>query len=243
MKFINDKFDAMSKRLDKLEVVEKKVSELDIKLNKLWDDLDKRVTKTADKLETVHEIVDIHEFDIEKTRESVSMLQAENKSLKESVADLQANSMACNLIIGGIKEDAGTINEAGATHETGEQTVEKVRAYLKDDLKIPETQVKTIGIESARRIGARRGNKPQNILVSFKDVKTKNVKSFKENVDFKATGLFMHDQFPQEIVNQRKKLIPIMKKARADKKDAYIKYNKLIVDGEVYTDGKYGNIA
>lgn len=90
MKFINDKFYAMSKRLDKLEVVEKKVSEFDIKLNKLWADLDRRVTKNADKLETVHDVVDTHEFDIGRNRESVSKLQEENKSLKESVADLQA---------------------------------------------------------------------------------------------------------------------------------------------------------
>lgn len=107
--------------------------------------------------------------------------------------------MVCNLIIGGIKEDAGTTNETGA------QTVEKVKAYMKNDLKIPETELETIGIDSARRIGARRYNKPKNILVSFKDVKTKKyVKSFKDNVDSKATGLYMHDKFPQEIVAQRK---------------------------------------
>lgn len=34
-----------------------------------------------------------------------------------------------------------------------------------------------------------------------------------------------------------------MKKAGADKKEAYIKCNKLIVDGEVYSGGQYGDIA
>jgi hypothetical protein len=30
---------------------------------------------------------------------------------------------------------------------------------------------------------------------------------------------------------------------RDDKKEAYIKYNKLIIDGKIYTDGKYGSVA
>ena len=53
----------------------------------------------------------------------------------------------------------------------------------------------------------------------------------------------MHDQFPPEFVAQRKRLIPIMKKARADHKEAYIKYNKLFVDGSIYTTGPYGTVA
>ena len=52
----------------------------------------------------------------------------------------------------------------------------------------------------------------------------------------------MHDQYPPEVIAQRKKLLPILKAAKQDNKDAYIKYNKLIVDGREYTGGKYGNI-
>jgi hypothetical protein len=51
-------------------------------------------------------------------------------------------------------------------------------------------------------------------VVTFKDFK---FKSFKENVDSKATGLCMHDQYPSDVVAQRKRLNPIMKNARDDK--------------------------
>ena len=52
--------------------------------------------------------------------------------------------------------------------------------------------------------------------------------------------MFMHDQYP--VVAYRKKLVPILKHAKDDGKEAYIKYNKLIVDGAVYTDGDYGKV-
>ena len=52
----------------------------------------------------------------------------------------------------------------------------------------------------------------------------------------------MHDQYPPEIVEQRRKLVPILIKANKDNKTAYIRYNKLIIDGREYTDGVYGKV-
>jgi hypothetical protein len=234
MKFISGKFEEMNTRLNKLESVEEKVTNLDDKLNKLWSDLDKRVAKSEDKLSSVEDMVELHDFNLDKTKEQVSILQSENKKLKETIIDIQAKSMMCNLIIGGIKE---------SKDETAEQTLGNVKKYFQDDLKIPEESLATLEIESARRIGVRRQSKPKNVLVTFNNLKTKNyVKSFKDNVNPRESGLFMHDQYPPEVVSQRKLLVPIMKRAREAKKEAYIKYNKLIVDGKVYTDGPYGTV-
>ena len=66
------------------------------------------------------------------------------------------------------------------------------------------------------------------------------VKSFRANIN--ETQYYIHDQYPPEIVEQRKNLLPILKKAKTDKKDAYIKYNKLFVGGNLYTDGPYGKV-
>ena len=44
MSFINSGFSEMSSQLQKLDVVEKEVSEMDSKLNKLWADLAKSMT-------------------------------------------------------------------------------------------------------------------------------------------------------------------------------------------------------
>ena len=234
MKFISGKFEEMNSRLSKLESVEKKVNSLDDKLNKLWTDLDKRVAKSEDRVSTLQDTVEAYDYELDNTKEKVTALQAENKKLRESLADLHSKSLMCNLIIGGIKE---------TTNESPDQTLANVKNYFKDNLKIPDENIATIEIESARRFGEKKGDKPKNVLVTFKDLKSKNyVKSFRENVNPRETGMFMHDQFPPEIVAQRKKLIPIMKKAREAKKEAYIKYNKLIVEGKVYTDGPFGTV-
>ena len=50
----------------------------------------------------------------------------------------------------------------------------------------------------------------------------------------------MHAQYPREIVQYRKKLLPLVKKDKDDNKGVYIKYNKLMVDGREYTGGTYG---
>ena len=236
LNFMESKFEEMNKRLGKLENLEKKVTDIDSKLNKLWSDLDKRVTINSDKINSLEENVSSHYFDVDSAREELSNIREENQMLKSSICELQAKSMINNLIIGGIKETNIT--------ETEEQTLINVQKYMKDDLKIPDQELSGIEIESVRRFGVRRSNKPKNIIVCFKNFKTKQfVKSFKDNINTRESGLFMHDQFPPEVVAQRKKLIPIMKKAREDGKDAYIKYNKLIVNGTVYMNGPYGKIA
>ena len=96
-------------------------------------------------------------------------------------------------------------------------------------------------VDRVQRIGPRLPNKPRKILAAFADNHDKNyVKSFRKNIE--DTQMFMHDQYPPDVVAYRKKLVPVLKRAKDDGKEAYIKYNKLIVDGEVYTDGDYGKV-
>ena len=147
--------------------------------------------------------------------------------------------MMNNIIIGGIPE-TGDRNFP----ETADKTMEAVHwIFLKNDLKMPEEQIQELGFERVRRFGARLHGKHRSICVVFKDTKCKDtVKSFRKHLDTKKTGHFMHDQYPPEVIVQRKKLIPIMLKARQDGKESYIKYNKLYVSGSVYTKGQYGNV-
>ncbi|XP_060569746.1 uncharacterized protein LOC132728137 [Ruditapes philippinarum] len=223
------------KKLGKLESLEQKVGDIDNKISKLWSDLDKRVSKNEEKISDVREAVEAHDFDIEKTKDEVQSLKSENRRIKDEVVDMQAKAMMTNLIIGGIAEKQ---------NETMEQTKECVIEYFKKDLKIPDEEIGDIKTNSVKRLGPKKNDKPRNILVVFQEVKMKDyVKSFKDNVDSKASGKYMHDQYPQEIVEQRRKLIPIMLKARKAKKDAFIKYNKLFVDGKLYTNGEFGKVA
>ena len=77
------------------------------------------------------------------------------------------------------------------------------------------------------------------LTISINKYKT-YVKSLREKLE--ETDKFMHDQYPADVVAHRKELVPILKRAKADGKQAYIKYNKLLVAGEVYSDGACGKV-
>jgi len=137
--------------------------------------------------------------------------------------------MMKNLIVGGITDSAD---------ERNEDTENSVRKFLVEKLKIAEERAKNIQFEKVQRI-SRAGFRPRGIIGCFSDMRDKdNVKSCRGHL--KDTGYYMHDQYPREVVPYRKKLLPLVKKAKDDNKDVYIRYNKLIVAGRVYTGGKYG---
>lgn len=135
--------------------------------------------------------------------------------------------MINNLIIGGVD---------GVPFETKEQTKEELGAIFRDNLHMPDVRLQNMKTDRIQRIGQRIPNKPRKILVAFADINDKNfVKSFRKHLEY--TQMFMHDQYPPNVVAYRKKLVPILKCAKDGGKEAYIKYNKLIVDGAVHTDG------
>ena len=52
----------------------------------------------------------------------------------------------------------------------------------------------------------------------------------------KNTNYGISQQFPREIMDTRKKLVPIMKAARAKGQDAYIAVDKLYIDKTLYRE-------
>lgn len=52
----------------------------------------------------------------------------------------------------------------------------------------------------------------------------------------KNTNYGISQQFPREIMDTRKKLVPIMKAARAKGQDAYIVVDKLYIDKTLYRE-------
>jgi len=255
MEFMKSQFQAVNKRLDKLEILEQKVNNFESKLVSLWDDIDKRVSRNADRIDVVEQTLDSNNFDVGIARDEMKTLHRQNEELKEALTDIRAKSMMKNLIIGGLPDSA---DESDAEAES------KVRDFLMEDLGMSDQQAFEIQFENVKRMGnpkklsddskqsdnRNHGTqqsvsnvpKPRNVLVIFKDMRMKErVKAKRSQLEF-AKDKYMHDQYPPEVVSLRRKLVPIMKKARDDGKDAYIKYNKLIVDGKEYTSGKYGTV-
>ncbi|WAR16438.1 hypothetical protein MAR_031032 [Mya arenaria] len=216
--------------------LEKKITDVDTKLNKLFTDTDKRVAKYTETITSIEEKCDVTDFNFDAMRKDVKTLQEKSRKLKESMIDINAKAMINNLIIGGI-------HEQGAGRPNSKETHDAMHGFMTTTLKIPKERASAIMFEKLSRIGTKQQGKHSSILAVFKTLSDKDcVKSNRNNNDSKNTGIFMHDQYPPEIVSQRRKLIPVMVAARKDGKDSYIKYNKLYVDGKAYSNGKYGKV-
>ena len=181
MKFLNMKFEEIGTRLDKIDSLEKKVSEFDMKIGKLWTELDKRVVKNAENITSITERVEMNDFEMEKAREEVQKLSEENGKLKQSLNDIQSKSMINNLIIGGIEE---------SDQESETQLENSVRSFFSDQLKVPEEKGNDIQFERIHRTGVKRASKPRNIVAVFRSKRDKDyVKSMRPGL---RDTVFLH---------------------------------------------------
>jgi hypothetical protein len=83
-------------------------------------------------------------------------------------------------------------------------------------------------------MGKPRGSKPRAIVVKFNYYPDKEA-ILRNARKLRGTDIAISEQFPEEIVKIRKKLYPIFKQARAQKKKVKLVWDKLIIDGQLYT--------
>jgi hypothetical protein len=151
----------------------------------------------------------------------ISRLMVQVQQQQETIIDLQCRSMRENVIINGIEE---------APEEKWHQTKDKVRDFIKDELKIEQE----LPIDRAHRMG--HGPRPRPVVVKFitseaKTVIFQNVKNLAGKHNFSVS-----EQFPPEVQQRRKELWPMYKEAKRNKvKDVKWNVDKLIINGSVYS--------
>nr|XP_022297117.1 uncharacterized protein LOC111106652 [Crassostrea virginica] len=161
---------------------------------------------------------------VEETKKEVKELKLVNEQLQSKITDLQARSMRDNLLFFGLAEYRGRGRENCAS---------LVSDFCETELNITGISEK---IERAHHIGKFNSNKTRPIVVKFTSFKER------ERVRLSAhktrnRGFAIREQFPREIVEKRKSLLPIMKRALDNKKRAVLKVDKLYIDGTLY-EGK-----
>ena len=99
-------------------------------------------------------------------------------------------------------------------------------------LKISFDQIKYIGIDRAHRLGPpKQGNSvTRSIVCKFTLFKDREFIR-KQSKNLKGSIYYINEQFPPEIIEKRKKLIPQMKAAHKRNKKAWISYDTLYIDG------------
>ena len=183
------------------------------------------------------------EFDNDNDNTELKKLRQDNAEIRENLRTIEQQRLANNLIIGGIpyynEPQRGDTASPPNTQEHFSDTRKAVNRFFTEVLQIPEDDAKNIRIEITKRIGAEKNNKPKNVLLTFQSLNDKEkVISCRDRL--KGRDEYMHDQFPKDVVERRRNLIPVMLAARKDGQNAYLRYDKLIVNGSHYTNGKYG---
>lgn len=164
----------------------------------------------------------------------VRQIRGENEKLKKMVAkheeridDLEREIRKKNLVIRGVEDEEG---------ESESETRGKIATIMQ---KIDTNIDMNREIEQIRRIGSYNGDRKRPILV----------KLIKENTKFallrnarrlKGTDVWIDEDFSREVQDERRLLVPHLKEARNKGYRAHLKYNKLIVNNEVYRAGDVG---
>lgn len=146
----------------------------------------------------------------------------ENVRITESVLDMQCRSMRDNLLFFGIEEA-----------QSGEQEncEDIITSLCASKLEIRSE----ILIERAHRLGSKKNNKPHPIVVKFNRFPHREMVR-KCSYKLKDTHISIGEQFPKEIQERRKKLLPIYKRAKENNQKAVLARDKLFIDGKLYSD-------
>ena len=109
-----------------------------------------------------------------------------------------------------------------------------MRKFLRTDLKIPKEDEESIQLDRVQRVSARRvssctpNSKPPPIIVKLSSFHDKEfIKSFIKN-------LGISNDFRKEVEEMRKKMYPVLKAGKQEKRTAFFKLERLIIDGSLY---------
>lgn len=181
----------------------------------------------------------------------VNNLEKELKTSQQKCENLEAQSRRENLRIYGFEEKQ--------PRETWEETEELVRDYIQKDLEIDESR---ISIERAHRLSSK--EKPRPVIVKFsfykdRDRVLKKYKQKKKDIreaeiaaaanrgsnqsddndtddidpDFRR-NIHICEDVPARVMKARNDLRPFLKKTKSEGREAYIKYDTLIIDDGAY---------
>ena len=154
MQFLSTKFDEVHRRLGKLDLLEKRVEDIDTKVTKIWDDLDARVKSDTENVTRIDNRKKQTDSELKDAQKELSNLREQNQTIKYCLNDIQSKAMINNLIIGGVDE---------VPFETEEQTKEQLGVFFRDDLHIPEDRLQNMKTDRIQRIGPRIPNKKKNV--------------------------------------------------------------------------------
>ena len=251
--FVIDKLEAMDRRLTKLDNIEHQLSTLSQKLSNMdgrVSSLESKISahnnqlsdievsrayesQTCDEIRSEQKTINKQLKDVLASKNSMSTnqatLQSENARLSEAVIDLQSRSMRDNLLFYNFPECPST------EERYSEDCQSKVLDFCENTLEIENARL-GIKIDRAHRIGRfDPAKKPRPIVVKFNYYPDKLSVKQKAKDKLDNSSFSVGDQFPKAIQDRRRKLIPVMIKAKREGKRAVLAYDKLYINNTLVT--------
>ncbi|CAC5375823.1 unnamed protein product [Mytilus coruscus] len=150
-------------------------------------------------------------------------ISQENNALRERVVVSQTRSMRDNLIFKGIA-DVENYNEL-------ENTEAKVKEFMGEVLKIKDN----INFNVVHRLKPKTDGTPRSIVAKFERRKDRDrVLAIARDKLRENPGYSVYEQFPFEVADRRRQLIPILKDARSKNHHAVLRDDKLYIDHKRY---------
>lgn len=210
-------------------------------LNKKFDKLDKSVRDLKKENKKLQEQNEKLTKTVNTLAANVSELEFSTNENSSKLDQLEGQSRRQNLKFYDIEE---------ADNETWEQSEEKVRQYIKTELEIDDSN---ISIERAHRLPGKYKPRPVIVKLSFYKDKDKIIKRYRElrksvreahprdNVDgaggaepTSGIRVRVSEDFPDRVRKARSALIPFLKQSIDSGKNAYLRFDKLVVNGNSY---------
>ncbi|XP_052280800.1 uncharacterized protein LOC127878317 [Dreissena polymorpha] len=147
---------------------------------------------------------------------------AKESKLQAEITDLKCRRLD-NLLFFRIPEE-----------EKKENCENKILDFIVTKLHI-ENAKGAIKIHRAHRVGAFRQDKARPIVAKFAFFPDKE-RVRKAANQLKGTPFGIAEQYPPEIMEKLRKLVPIMRAAQSEGKEAYIKVDRLFINKQLYVE-------
>lgn len=165
---------------------------------------------------------------LDKNEETISELKHENQRLiktikvqEERLEQVEREIRRNNIIIQGLPDIDG---------ENQEGVKEEIQGVLRE---IGVEINPLVDIKETTKLGIYKPNKKRPILVKLQTW-DKKMEIFKRTKELKGKDIWINDDYTKKVQDDRKILIPHLKQAKQQGHRAYLRHNKLIVNGEAF---------
>lgn len=227
-----EKLNQILVKLEKLDHIELKLSEMDTRMVNLEVNLTKLSNKQSET-----------DMQISNLKESVNFMCTESESLKADIK-LSTGKMAQRLeelekevLYLNCYSRRENLNFFGIDEEDNEDVQDKLQTFLHNKLGVMHPEL--IELQRIHRLGPkRRDGLSRPIIARFLRYQERD-KVIQAAYKLKNTKFKIMEDFPKKIIETRRHLVPILKDAKANGKKAHFSKSmpdKLIIDGLVYKD-------